>query len=317
MTLYPRSAVVAACVLATASAPAVAQSAETAEERDTRLKKAQAYLDLATTLFRDQDYAGALKELQRAEPLLDGSDILPLVRFNIARCYEELGRPADAVRAYQRYLTLSEEADRRRDRARDAVRALEPKAIGGLEVKCSQPGTVLRIEGIEQPGRPCPVKIAGILGGEYPVTARADGFTEERRTLSINPGRTTTHTFDLRPVATAQPDRLGTTTTVKRTEGRDIVPWLVVGAGAGAAATGAIFHGLAVGSKSDYDAMGTKEEDDAALSRFESQRTGAVIAYGVGAALIGIGIYLFVRDDGSDPADTAFIPTGNGAIIRF
>lgn len=317
MTLYPRSAVVAACALATAAAPAVAQSAETAEERDTRLKKAQAYLDLATTLFRDQDFAGALKELQRAEPLLDGSDILPLVRFNIARCYEELGRPADAVRAYQRYLTLSEEADRRRDRARDAVRALEPKAIGSLEIKCSQPGTVLRVEGIEQPGRPCPVKIEGILGGEYPVTARADGFTEERRTLSINPGRTTTHTFDLRPVATAQPDRLGTTTTVKRTEGRDIVPWLVVGAGAGAAATGAIFHGLAASSAEDAENAASPDEYNSAVSNFESQRTGTFIAYGVGAALIGIGIYLFVRDDGSDPADTAFIPTGNGAIIRF
>lgn len=299
-----------------AGAPASLLAApETTEERDTRLKKAQAYLDLATVLFRDKDYAGALKELQRAEPLLDGSDVLPLVRFNIARCFEELGRPADAVRAYQRYLTLSEEADRRRDRAREAIRDLEPKAVGDLQVECAQPGTVLRIDGLEQPNRPCPVAVKGVLGGEYPASARADGYQESRRTLTVEPGRTTTHRFDLIPVATATPDRVGATS---RSDdgGRNIVPWLVIGAGVGAAATGAVFHGLAAGSADDAANAGTPSEYDTAVQQFESQRIGTVTAYAVGAALIGVGVWLFVRDSG-DPADAAFVPTGNGALVRF
>ncbi|MCB9529948.1 MAG: tetratricopeptide repeat protein [Myxococcales bacterium] len=299
-----------------AGAPTAALSAETAEERDTRLKKAQAYLDLATTLFRDKDFSGALKELQRAEPLLDGSDVQPLVRFNIARCYEELGRPAEAVRAYQRYLTLSEEADRRRDRAREAIRDLEPKAVGTLQVECAQPGTVLRIDGLEQPNRPCPVAVQQLLGGEYTATARADGFQETRRVLVVEPGRTTTHRFDLIPVAVAATDRLDTTTRSNDSGGRNIVPWLVIGAGVGAAATGAVFHSLAASSAEDADNAGSPSEYDTAVQQFESQRIGTITAYGVGAALIGVGVYLLVRDSG-DPADAAFIPTGNGALVRF
>lgn len=297
-------------------APASALAAETTEEKATRLKKAQAYLDLATILFRDKNYAGALEELQRAEPLLDGSDVLALVRFNIARCFEELGRPAEAVRAYQRYLALSEEADRRRDRAREAIRELEPKAVGTLQIDCAQPGTVLRIEGLEQPNRPCPVAVDRLLGGEYAATARADGFQESRRVLSVEPGRTTSHRFDLIPIAVAATERVDTTRRDPSGGGRDIVPWLVIGAGVGAAATGAIFHGLAASSAEDAENASTPGEYDTATQQFESQRIGTITAYAVGASLIGVGVYLLVRGDG-DPADSAFIPTGNGALVRF
>lgn len=308
--------VVLAATFAAGAPASLLAAPETSEERDTRLKKAQAYLDLATVLFRDKDYAGALKELQRAEPLLEGSDVLPLVRFNIARCHEELGRPADAVRAYQRYLTLSEEADRRRDRAREAIRDLEPKAVGNLQIECAQPATVLRIEGLEQPNRPCPVAVQGILGGEYPATARADGHQESRRTLTVEPGRTTSHRFDLIPVATIAPDRVGATNRSGDGGGRDIVPWLVIGAGVGAAATGAVFHSLAAASAEDAENAGSPGAYDTAVQQFESQRIGTVTAYAVGAALIGVGVWLFVREPG-DPADAAFVPTGNGALVRF
>jgi len=305
----------AGCLAAAAPLVAPAQPKETREQRDTRLKKAQAYLDLATSLFRDKDFAGALKELQRAEPLLDGSDILPLVRFNIARCYEELGRPADAVRAYQRYLTLSEEADRRRDRARDAIKLLEPKALGVLQVQCAQPGTVLRIEDLEQPTRPCPVKIEGVLGGDYPTVATADGFRELRQTISVQPGKTTTHRFDLTPVA--DPTLTEVRTTTRSTEGRSALPWIVIGAGAGAAVTGAIFHTMAVDSLGELNDTPVESPGYASLeSEYEGQRLTTYVTYGVGAALIGAGVFLLLRDD-SDPADTAFVPLPNGALIRF
>lgn len=292
---------------------APAQEKETREQRDTRLKKAQAYLDLATTLFRDKDYAGALKELERAEPLLEGSDILPLVRFNIARCHEELGQPARAVRAYQRYLTLSEEADRRRDRAREAIQKLEPQAVGTLRIECAQPGTLLRIEGLDQPSRPCPVKIEGVLGGQYPASAVADGFMESRKTIEVQPGRATVFRFDLTPVVKPVTE---VQTTTRSTEGRSALPWIVIGAGAGAAATGVIFHAMAIDS---LDELNNTHESapgyDSLQSEYEGQRLTTYVTYGVGAALIGAGVYLLLRDD--DPASAAFVPLPNGALIRF
>lgn len=311
--MRPLAILLAACLAASAPLTASAQE-ETREQRDTRLKKAQAYLDLATTLFRDKDYAGALKELQRAEPLLEGSDILPLVRFNIARCYEELGRPADAVRAYQRYLTLSEEADRRRDRAREAIKDLEPKAVGVLQVDCMQPGTVLRIEGLEQPNRPCPLRVEGVLGGPYPAVATADGFRESRQTINVRPGQVTLHRFDLTPVA--DPTLTEVSTTTRSTEGRSALPWIIIGAGAGAAVTGAIFHTMALDSLDELN--GTPVESagyDSLQSEYEGQRLTTYVTYGVGAALIGAGVYLLLRDD--DPADSAFVPLPNGALVRF
>lgn len=290
---------------------------ETREQRDTRLKKAQAYLDLATTLFRDEDFAGALKELQRAEPLLEGSEILPLVRFNIARCLEELGRPAEAVRAYQRYLTLSEAADGRRDRAREAIKGLEPRALGTLVVECAQPGTVLRIEGLEQPNQPCPAQIEQVLGGDYPAVATADGFREARQTIAVQPGRTTTHRFDLTPVVDESLTPVQTTT--RSTEGRSALPWIVLGAGAGAAATGVAFHVLAIGTREELEDGGYGKgtpEYESLYDEYDGQRLTTYVAYGVGAALIGAGVFLLLRDD-DDPADTAFVPLPNGALIRF
>lgn len=310
-----RPLVIILAALLAGGSPAAALSAETAEERDTRLKKAQAYLDLATTLFGDKDFAGALKELQRAEPLLEGSDVLPLVRFNIARCFEEMGRPADAVRAYQRYLTLSEEADRRRDRAREAVRLLEPKAVGGLTIECAQKGTLLRIDGLEQPNRTCPVQVKGVLGGSYPTVAAAEGFREARQTIIVEPGRMTTHRFDLTPEA--DPTLREVQTTTRSTEGRSALPWIIVGAGVGAAATGAVFHVMAADTLSTLNKTAKESPGyDSLESEYEGQRLTTFVTYGVGAALIGAGLYLWFRGDG-DPADQAFVPTPNGVMVRF
>ncbi|HEY3450022.1 MAG TPA: tetratricopeptide repeat protein [Myxococcales bacterium] len=69
-------------------------------------KKVQAQLNKAADLFAAKDFAGALAELRRAQD----SEDLAVVRFNIARCLEELERPDEAVQAYQDYLTAPDVA---------------------------------------------------------------------------------------------------------------------------------------------------------------------------------------------------------------
>ncbi|MCA9540105.1 MAG: tetratricopeptide repeat protein, partial [Myxococcales bacterium] len=303
-----------ALALSLAAAPAV--GAETAEERDTRIAKAQAYLDLATTLFKAQDYEGALKELQRAEPLLDGSDTQPLVRFNIARCLEELGRPADAVRAYQRYLALSEGADKRRDRAREAIALLEPRAIGRLAIDCAQPGTVVRLPTVDQTAHDCPYKDDHILAGAYEIVASRPGYRDERRSVTVAAGEDSKVRFVL-AVADAdvpEPETVKAGTTTRST----LLPWAVVGAGASVLAVGGVFNALAAGTRDEVLNAPPSDERDADFDSFETQRTAAVASYIGGAALLGVGIYLVVDAYSDHGAATGrVVPTGDGVMVRF
>ena len=81
------------------AAPALARS-----KRQSKASRIQEYLKFASKLFKAGDFEGALVQLQRAEPMLEGHKKQALVRFNIARCFEELGRHAEALGAYERFL---------------------------------------------------------------------------------------------------------------------------------------------------------------------------------------------------------------------
>ena len=109
-----------------------------------KTKKAQAYLDLATSLFRARYFEGALVKSQRAEPLVRGG-VQPLIRFNIARCFEELDRHVEALRAYRRYLELGEDVPRRRQRALAVIQRIRQRHVGYLVVRCAPSSVVTRI----------------------------------------------------------------------------------------------------------------------------------------------------------------------------
>ena len=94
--------------------------------------KAQAYLDLATTLFRKGDHQGALEELKRAQPLIEDPKVTALVHFNIARCYEELGMAIHAMQAYRTYLGNGEEIPRRTKRPEEFNEHVKTKYMGQI-----------------------------------------------------------------------------------------------------------------------------------------------------------------------------------------
>ncbi len=57
-------------------------------------------------LYRAGDYAGALAAFQNAET----ARASPAAEYNIGRCYERLGQPAESVAAYERYLQEAPDA---------------------------------------------------------------------------------------------------------------------------------------------------------------------------------------------------------------
>ena len=99
----------------------------------------------AAAAFKAGDFAEALTLYQAVEPLMatmEGREAeLATLRFNIARCYDELKRPVEAVAAYRRALEgLEDAALVARIEAR--VATLEAESLGIIEVRCAAPGAV-------------------------------------------------------------------------------------------------------------------------------------------------------------------------------
>lgn len=107
----------------------------------------------------------------------------------------------------------------------------------------------------------------------------------------------------------------------------NVLPWIVMGSGAGVAAVGGVFGILAMGKQKEFD------EAETAADKQELRKSGktfalvADISYAVGLVGIVTGVVLLVTSGGSDDgAATAIAPTGwvgpngqagIGAMLRF
>ncbi|MGC4113732.1 MAG: hypothetical protein QM765_03540 [Myxococcales bacterium] len=190
---------VLACTLAvTVAAPTECRAAEDTLTR----KKVQTYLDLAADLFKSGDFAGALQELQRAEQLSD----LAVVRYNIARCYEELKRDAEAITAFEKYISLNDTtpgAPDRMKRAQETVAQLKatlasqpppsnaPSTLGTLEIACPTAGSSVMIIGLMQTPVTCPWRSDTVPAGSYDVQTMAPGQPPLLTRAEVAAGRTT------------------------------------------------------------------------------------------------------------------------------
>ncbi|MBI5548466.1 MAG: PEGA domain-containing protein [Deltaproteobacteria bacterium] len=150
--------------------------------------KVQAYLSLASDLFRSQDYEGALAELKRADELVE----LPVVRCNLARCCEERKRPEEAVAAFERYLAgpdTSSVAATQQKRARESLARLERTYFGSLEIACTPEGSPVQIRVARVAPSPvlCPASLRRVRAGTYAVTATLPGFKTFSTELAVSP----------------------------------------------------------------------------------------------------------------------------------
>ncbi len=67
---------------------------------------AQSHVDTGTRLFKQGRFAEALAEFQRAEPMVTDPAALSVLRYNVARCLEQMQQPEAAVAAFERYLKM-------------------------------------------------------------------------------------------------------------------------------------------------------------------------------------------------------------------
>ena len=142
--------------------------------------------------------------------------------------------------------------------------------------------------------------------GKHLIEAAASGFTAASQTVVVEAGRETavvvkltppaepappppTPTIESKPVgpAPAQP--------VRMLEPRSGVGWFCLGVGAGALVLGGVFNYLALHNQDLLARAQTDADYEEHEARFDAQRIGTYVGYGIGAVGIGAGLYFLLK----------------------
>jgi hypothetical protein len=181
--------------------------------------EAQRLLEEGNGLFLRGDHRAALAVYQKALAAWDH----PAIRFNLARALIQLDRTLEAYDNVEQALRHGPGAleEHVYQEAQGYQRLLRGQ-IGEIEVRCTQPGTDVRIDG--RPFLACPgQKRERLLPGPHVLLTSGAGFLPESRDILVQAGKPQTFDVQLVPLSEA-----------KLTERRWPVwkPWAVVGAGA-------------------------------------------------------------------------------------
>jgi tetratricopeptide (TPR) repeat protein len=274
------------------------------------LYRAQQQVYQSSEKFRAGDFESALGLLREAEAtasrLNDAS--LALIRFNIARCLEELGRLDEAITAYESYISLPDE-EHRKQRAWGAIQRLEKQAFGQLNVVCEPTGALVEVAGVTEGAQPCPYRKERVAAGEYTVVVRNPGFADMKAQVKVVAGRAATLRAELVPTSAPPP-------AAASSGGFGPWPWVTIGVGVAAAGVGAFFTTSAISSRDDAESMAPGTARDDTVSDYEQAETLSWAGYGVGAAAIATGVTLLLMDDGGSPS-AGVTPTPNGVVARW
>lgn len=203
--------------------------------------------------YDTRDYEGALSEFNEAYRLKPH----PSVRVNIANCYERLGKPVEAVKHFEAYLSeagTSIPSAERRQIQRTVARL--QRAIGTLTLQLSPPGATVRIDG--QPVDQVSSGPISLAEGAHVLEVEAPGYAPERRQIAVRGQDRTVETIAL---ASTSPQR--STSAVAQTDDTETwsklhfkltTPVLVAGGITAAILVSAIVTGvLALSADSDFE----------------------------------------------------------------
>ena len=187
------SALVVCCTLAAgaAAAPAPAQPAS-----DNQAKaRAQGLLSEGTTAYGHGDYATALDKFTAAYRIFPS----PKLWFNIGQANRDLGRPVDAVEAFDRFLTDAEDAPAETlAEARRSAAELKTK-LGQIKVTCMTDGAEITVDG-KQVGSAPLGNMIWTTPGRHQVAAQQVGFSPAIEDVTAVAGKAVVVNLDLRPI---------------------------------------------------------------------------------------------------------------------
>jgi hypothetical protein len=145
--------------------------------------KAQNLLTEGSALYEKGDYAEALEKFQAAFTAYDSPKLL----FNIGQANRDLGRPVEALEAFEQFLIGARDAapDAIED-AKKSVDELQTK-LGRLRVECQTENATISLDGRDVGLTPL-TKLLWATPGRHQVTARHWSFSPAIENVEIRAG---------------------------------------------------------------------------------------------------------------------------------
>jgi len=283
------------------------------------VSEGQERVNAAVELYTKGDYEGALRELRAAEAIAAevNPEALPLIRFNIAKCLEALGRYQEALQAYEAYDKLPDDP-RRKQRAFEAVKGLRKKVFGTLAVACDPAGSVVEIKGVTEGSPSCPWRSESVPPGSYALKVTHPGYLEEVRLVEVASGTAQSVQVALERDPSAGP--VGVAGSAPREPFRlRAGPTILTAIGVGAIAAGVGFNVSAANNRdAAEDPLNFLERNELA-DAFERDRALAITSYAVGGAALITGVVWFIAGGGKNKGQGAkrIVPTANGLAVNF
>lgn len=291
----------------------VTQAAPGTSKSTSWVRRAQVYADRAAANYAKGRFRLAVKNLRAAEALAEKAkdESLAFIRFNIARCFEELGETRKALEAYEAYDDLPD-APHRKKKAFDSMQALRAKLPGEIRVDCEGIAAVLSIEGLVD-GADCPYKSEEVPQGTYDILASSPGYLPTRKTVTVEGGRFQAYSLKLVPS--------GSVSDASSSTGPGPEPWVLLAGGAATAAAGGVMTYLSIDRKESAESLPPGPDRDQSVQELDTFRTASGILYATGGALAAGGlIWLLLHDrqsEGGDGPALSLRPTLEGLEVRF
>lgn len=166
---------------------------------DANVTRARELFELGVQTYDRGVYFEALRYFQEAYQLRPH----PLVRVNIANCYEKLDRPAEAILNFELFLASNAGTPAQQKEVRDALAQLR-RRVGRLVLSVSPEGARVVIDGKDE--RRAPISDALLLkAGRHQITASLEGHETAMRVVDVAGEGISELTIALTAIAPAEP----------------------------------------------------------------------------------------------------------------
>ena len=189
------AAVLLACLLAL---PCTSRLA--AQPSDAETTRAKQLFESGVAEYDAGHYANALSRFQEAYRIKPH----PLVRVNIANCYQRLDRPVEAIENFEGFLSMTQGSQAQREEVRAALRELREK-VGQIALSVSPPGARILIDDKDERHAPVSDPVLASVG-RHRVTISLEGYETALRVIDVHARETASLQVALAAVPAPEPE---------------------------------------------------------------------------------------------------------------
>lgn len=300
-------------LLMTAQRPALAEDGPTTATRSEQQRAlAEAKYQQGVAAYLSEHYADAVRFFLEADALSPS----PALSFNIARADEKLADDAATLRWYRSYMRLDPQGPKATEVQESIKRladALAQKGIQQITVLSTPAGATVGIDDQALGVTPLTVELRP---GTHHLLLTLRGFADAAHSFTLEASSPMDLSFELQAAPKALPVGVvgANPPAPPKDAGRrfGVVPWIVLGAGAAALGTAAVFEVRRRSAQNAAIADSTQLATQQDLDARDSRQTMARVFLGVGGVLAVTGSLLLVFEPPNTPQSRAVISSRPG-----